>query len=311
MRPRKRWQELRVFLPPSCATLCNSKGMIPGLIILLLSIILPGRAMAQDFSRTINKTAEFANQSDAGNKFRIMNINGSIAIEAYDGEMIDLTVRETIKGNSKEIEQAREELNYTLERHGSLILAYLDAPFISVKVRGNNISYSVNRDDEEYEFNHDVQVRVPRGILLDGSTINNGILKISGDFKEVKASNVNGDLNLKQLTSKTEASTVNGDIDISYDQPPTENSSYRTINGTIDIEMPDDLSADVYFKSLHGDLYTNYDIKKLQPEVRKETDSHTSSVRYRVDKFSPVRIGDGGPKLTFDVLNGDVYLRKK
>lgn len=309
--PRLKWPDFGADSPLCYATLRYSRKMILGSMIIFLPIILPGRTIAQDYSRTINKTAEFANPSGADNEFRIMNINGSVAIEVYDGKTIELAVRETITGTSKEIEQAREELKYKLERHNNLILAYLDAPFISVRVRGDDVSYSINRGDDDYEFNHDVQVMVPSGILLNGSTVNNGTLEISGDFKEVKANNVNGDLNLKQLTSKTEATTVNGDIDISYERQPAEDCSYRTINGTIDIEMPADLSADVYFKSLHGDIYTNYDVKKLQPEVKEKADSHTSAVRYRVDKFSPVRIGDGGPKLSFDVLNGDAYLRKK
>ncbi|MCW9708348.1 DUF4097 family beta strand repeat-containing protein [Fodinibius salsisoli] len=270
----------------------------------------PSFSRAQDVSRTIHKTAAFVDQADPHNKFSIMNINGSVSVEAYDGTTIQLTVAETIKGSAQKITQAEEELTYKLERRGNHILAYLDAPFVTVKIKGRDVSYSIQRADEDYEFNHDVRVKVPRDILLNGSTINGGMLKVVGPFKEVKASNINGGLDLQQLTSLTEASTVNGDIDISYARAPKESCSYKTVNGTIDIHMPNDLSADVYFKSLHGDLYTDFEVEKLKPEVRKQDDSHATAIQYRVDKFSPVRIGAGGPKLTFNVLNGDVYLRK-
>lgn len=318
-------QELRATLCLLRVSLCycnksvtNTNGKLcswitKGFLIVLFAFgSLPTHA--QNFTRTITKTAEFANQSDAGNKFRLMNINGSVTIEAYDGDTIELTVNEEIKGSSSEIEKAKGELEYKLERRGNLILAYLDAPFITLRTDAddNEIHYRMDRHDDDYRFSHDVHVKVPSGILLDGSTINKGKLTVIGSFKEVEASNVNGELELRDLTSKTDAHTVNGDITISYDRAPSEDSEYQTINGTIEVSMPDDLSADVYFKSMHGDLYTDFNnVKRMTPEVKKQTHTNRSEVTYQVEKISPLRIGRGGTKLHFEVLNGDVYLRKQ
>lgn len=303
-----------------CEALCslraasyNSQNLLVFILIPAVILFQPLSSAAQDFSRTINKSAQFANSSDAGNTFRIMNINGSVNIEAYGGDTIELTVNEQINGSDSDIEQAKRELNYKLERRGNLILAYLDAPFITIKVNDSGeVHYRIDRDSDDYEFIHNVQVKVPRGILLDGSTINKGDLTISGTFKEVEASNVNGGLNLRHLTSKTCANTVNGDITISYDRPPDQDSEYHTVNGTIKVFMPQNLSADIYFKSMHGDLYTDFDnTKRLEPKIKKQTHSSRSKITYQVEKFSPLRIGNGGTKLRFEVLNGDVYIRKK
>ncbi len=263
--------------------------------------------------QTIKKSARFTDKSDDGNKFRLMNINGSVTIEAYDGDTIELTVNEEIKGSASEIDRGKEELTYKLERKGNLILAYVDAPFISLKFEDNDeIHYNIHRHDDDYQFIHDVHVRVPRGILLEGSTINKGKLSIAGPFKEVEASNVNGELNLQHMISKICANTVNGDITASYDQTPNQDSEYTTVNGTIKVFIPQDLSADVYFKSMHGDLYTDFEnVKRLKPEVKKASHSNGSTATYYVEKFSPLRIGAGGTKLQFQVLNGDVYLRKQ
>lgn len=303
-------QHLRESLCSIRIASCNSL-----LFLIFVSVVAfqPLNSYGQDFSRTINKTAMFANPSDANNKFRIMNINGSVSIEAYDGNTIELTVKEQIDGSNSDIEQAKRELEYKLKRRGNLILAYLDAPFITIKTGDSGeIQYRIDRDNDDYQFIHDVHVKVPRDILLDGSTINKGDLAISGTFKEVEASNVNGSLNLQHLTSKTCANTVNGDITISYDQAPDQDSEYHTVNGTIKVFMPQDLSADVYFKSMHGDLYTDFhNTKRLKPELKKDTHSSGSKVTYEIEKFSPLRIGSGGPKLRFEVLNGDVYIRKK
>jgi hypothetical protein len=34
------------------------------------------------------------------------------------------------------------------------------------------------------------------------------------------------------------------------------------------------------------------------------------STTYRIERNAPLQIGDGGPKLSFHVLNGDVYIQK-
>jgi len=284
-------------------------------LCLVLSLVLQTNlAKAQSFSRTITKKAVFAKKSNPANKFIIKNINGSVSIKAYDGDTIELTVNEEIRGNSDEIQKAKKELSYKLKRDGNLIYAYPDAPFITIKRNGNNIDFSMHRDNSEhdYRFTDEVTVRVPRGILVDGSTVNKGKLAIDGSFKKVEASNVNGALKLHHMTSETHASTVNGDITINYDQSPDGDSDYHTVNGTINLHMPDDLSADIYFQSMHGNLYTNFDnIKQLKPEVHKKSHSSMSGMTYQVDKTTPIRIGDGGTKLRFKVLNGDVYIRKQ
>lgn len=305
-------QNLCESLCPLRVASCNSWSL--PLLILIPAVIVfhPINTSAQDFSRTVTKSATFSDPSDAANKFRIMNINGSVSIEAYGGDTIELTVNEKIDGSYSDIEQAKRELNYRLERRGDLVLAYLDAPFVSLAFEDDDLHYRIDRDKNDYQFVHDVQVKVPREILIVASTINKGNLNITGSFKAVEASNVNGGLNLQQLTSKTSANTVNGDITISYDQPPNQDSEYHTVNGTIKLFMPTNLSADVFFKSMHGDLYTDFkNTKRLQPEVKKQTHSSRSKVTYQIEKFSPLRIGNGGTNLRFEVLNGDVYIRKQ
>ncbi|HEX6982521.1 MAG TPA: DUF4097 family beta strand repeat-containing protein [Balneolaceae bacterium] len=312
-------QVLKNYFYPGKAKVPLGEGGLGGLIkaitfaltVLLLVLLRPSTSSAQGFSQTITKTAQFPDLSDAGNKFRIINVNGSVTIEAYGGETIELTVTEHVEGSDSEVEQAKEELEYRLERKGSLILAYLDAPFITLEYDEDGINYCINRDDNDYRFTHDVHIRVPRGILVEASTMNNGDLSITGTFKKIEARNLNGDVELKSITSQTFASTLNGDVTVSYQKAPSADSEFKTLNGTIDVTVPKNLSADIYFESLMGDFYTNFEnLQRLEPEVQKSTHSDHSATIYRIDKFSPVRIGDGDIDLRFEVLNGEVYLRK-
>ena len=304
-------------IPGASYKLATVRGITFAFVILclVLSLVLQTNpAKAQSFTRTITKKAAFANQSNPENKFIIKNINGSVSIEAYNGNTIELTVNEKISGSSDEIEKGKKELSYKLEHDGNLIFAYPNAPYITISRDGDDIDFRMRlySDKHDYRFTDNVTVRVPRGILVDGSTVNKGKLTIDGSFKKVEASNVNGALELHHMTSETHASTVNGDITINYDRAPDNDSEYHTINGTINLNIPDDLSADVYFQSMHGDLYTNFNnIKRLKPEVLKQSHTNSGRITYQVDKTTPIRIGQGGPKLQFEVLNGDVYIRKQ
>jgi hypothetical protein len=281
------------------------------IITLIFSICLISVATGQTAKSTITKTARFSDINDKKNRFIIKNLHGDVLVKAYDGKTVELTINEVIEGTSSEIKQAQNELEYVLERDGNLIVAYLTAPFIKVRSSQDHFGYNVNMKDRNYQFTHDITVRVPQNVLLEASTVNRGILSVTGNFSVINADNVNGDIILKNIVSATNVSTVNGDIEIIFAKPPATDSKYHTVNGRMDFYLPENLSADVYFSSLHGDLYTDFDkITRLSPEVQKENSNNGRTVSYIIDKSTPTRIGNGGPKLNFEVLNGDVYLRK-
>lgn len=282
-------------------------------LLLFLLTGIPGVTAGQSYRQTVEFSESFTDIRDVNNRFHLMNIHGPVTVETYDGEHIELVIDETIEGTDREIEQGRQELEFILERKGTVITGYLTAPFIEIRRRGDRISYRMDRRNEDYRFTHTITARVPAGIIVDVSTINRGGLHVSGSFRELNASNVNGEITLDNIRSPVNTvSTVNGNISITYAAAPTGDSKYSTINGTIDLRLPQHTSADIYFKSMHGDLYTDFDnIKRLSPEVQKEEQSSGKKTAYRVNRFNPVRIGDGGPQMKFEVLNGDVYLRKQ
>lgn len=290
------------------------RGMPTGLLLLTL-LLLPLYLSAQDFSQEINRSAKFENQNDAKNELRVYNINGSVTVEGYDGSEIQITAIREIKGSAKEVELAKEELSLRVQEEGNLVLVYIDAPFITLKRKGDRISYHIDRWDnwgeEDYRYLFDITVKVPEETHIRASTINKGIVTIRNTNRRVHASNVNGEVLLDGISGPTDAHTVNGDITATYLKSPDKDSDYQTVNGTIKVNYPDDLSADVKFKSMHGDLYTDFkNIERLQARVEKNTNSKGSKTTYRLDRFAPIRIGNGGPIFNFEVLNGDVYVQR-
>lgn len=289
---------------------------LPVMGIILFLVLIPLQvASAQNYteSETIREVIRFTNSGQDGNTVKVYNIHGNITVEGYDGEEIRITAVKQIEAdNQNELDRAGKELQLRIEEGNDRILVYVDAPFIHVKKRGDRISYNINDWDDHYDFLFDITIQVPRHIDLYASTINRGSVIVDNIHgRKLTVSNVNGKIELKQVSSLTEARTVNGDITASYLESPTGNSSYKTINGTIEVMYPDNLSADIRFKSLHGDLYTDFpNIHRLRNQVETEKTSRGGETTYRIDKYSPLRIGEGGPEFSFEVLNGNVYVKR-
>ncbi len=283
------------------------------IFLLIISMLLGTAAYGQDYTETINRNAQFSNPSGNNNELRIYNIHGSVSVEGYSGSEILVTAEQQIDGTPRQIEQARRELEFIVEQDGNRVLVYIDAPFIELRKDEDDgsISYRIDRWDDDYDFLYDITVRVPSSAGLHVSTINRGEVVVRNTSGTVSASNINGRIRLEGIAGTTRANTINGDISASYAKSPSEDSKYRTINGTIEVNYPQDLSADIRFKSLHGELYTDFEnIERLQSELEKSESKRRGGITYKIDRFAPIRIGGGGPTLSFEVLNGDVYVKR-
>ena len=280
-------------------------------VFIAAALLMPLIASAQDYSRTIERSATFENASAAGNKLSVYNVHGSVTVQGYEGEEIRITAIEEINGSGREVELAKEELSLRVEQEGSLVLIYLDAPFITINRKGDRIQYRMDRRDNDYDFLFDITVRVPKNTQIYASTINRGTVTVENTNREVSASNVNGQIQLSNISGATKAHTVNGNITATYSASPGADSNYQTINGTIEVNYPESLSADIRFKSMHGELYTDFsNTQRLKVQVNKDVSSKRGKTTYRLDRFAPIRIGAGGPTYSFEVLNGDVYVKQ-
>lgn len=282
-------------------------SMLPVLIFILTFSVY-----SQDYSENIQRTARFERPNSPDNTLSIHNINGSVTVEGYDGDEIRVEANKEISSTFEDdIKRGKEELTLEIEQDGNRIYVFIDAPFIEVRKRNGRINYRIDRWDDDYDFLFDITVKVPENTHLHASTINRGRISIDGTLGDISASNVNGEVVLKNISGQTRAHTVNGDITAFYLNSPTQNSEYETVNGTIEVRYPEDLSADIYFKSLHGDLYTDFsNLSRLKTQVKSEKRGNNRGITYRIDKFAPVRIGNGGPEFRFEVLNGDVYVKR-
>lgn len=155
----------------------------------------------------------------------------------------------------------------------------------------------------------DLELRVPRLVTLDVCGINGGQVRVEGTDGPFTVRNVNGGVRLTDVKGAGTASTVNGSVQATFVAAPAQATGFKTVNGTVDVTMPASLSADLRLTTMHGGLYTDFETTALA--TRLATAERKGGRRlYRSDRFTSVRVGRGGPELTFETLNGDIRVRR-
>lgn len=279
------------------------------LVIILSQTFSYGQDLKENFKISVS-----SNEYDSNTEIVIKNINGNVKVTGYTGDEIVIEGTKELwkKRGDVTVEDAAEYELKTRLYEGKLYV-YVDSPNAHVEFRKGKLDYHWHWDeDDRTRVNalFDLEIQVPKKLALRASTVNSGDVSVEKMENAVHASNVNGSVTIKDIRGYTTANTVNGDIEVWYLERPTENTDFHTVNGTIEIYSPKDLSAVVTFESLHGELYTDFEqIKRLPNRLNKEKDGNGN--RYKINSNSPIQIGDGAIEMGFELVNGDVYIRTR
>jgi hypothetical protein len=147
--------------------------------------------------------------------------------------------------------------------------------------------------------NNDVNVtftvRVPDGVRFIGRTVN-------GD---VTATSLNAPVSLRTVNGSVEfstsgfgdASTVNGSIRGALGSALwNDRLEFETVNGSITLDLPADLSTDVRASTVNGDITTDFPLS-ISGRISRRTLNGT--------------IGGGGRALNLETVNGSITLRRR
>ena len=253
------------------------------------------------------------NQDSSDNTLFVYNVYGSIDVEGYDGDEIEIRAEKTVWGKTQlDINEGLEEiqlLNYTKDQR---MVVYLDTPFTYFDKDKMRYGHYNNNHDEwpNYEYIINITVRVPKNTNLYLSAINKGHIMVQDvHAKLFRVSNINGSIDMVDVSGTTKANTINKDINISYRENPFEDSSYETVNGDLNVTFANEPDADITFKTMNGDFYTHFDVQNVGPKLLKTSKQHKRGVKYKFDTENRLKMGNGGTKYTFKTLNGDIYVK--
>ena len=283
-------------------------------ISIVICLLLVGVVQAQKHSETINEEAQFPSQS-SDNLLVVNNIEGSVIVEGYNGNTVQIVGELEIKGNNtRQLEQGKAEISMKVASHNDIIYVYLDSPHTKFNPETGRYSHNNNNNwgGNRYHYSLDIKIKVPSNTNLELSAINKGVVSAKNiDANDITASNINGPITLENVSGKTYVNALNKDINISYSKNPTKESTYKSLNGDINISVQKGFNADVSFKTLNGDIFTNIDTK-IKPSKVSSTKSRSGkkSTKYKMNADTEFSIGDGGVRLNFDLLNGDVTIKE-
>ncbi len=300
-------------------------------LILLVNILCLTAVKAQEKyfdkkhkkSSVIKKELSF-NTSTSENILVVDNVYGSINVEGYEGSKILIEATKTIYADKKEdLEKGVQEIGVKTAQKTGAIYVYLDSPYSKFDIETGSFEHSEfnfrnrrnykHRNKRMYKYSLHYTIKVPKTTSIDLKAINNGdiyVENVHGKLLIVK--NINGAIDLKNVSGKTDVNALNKDINITYAKNPTEESWYNSLNGDINIKFKNKLNALINYKTMNGKFYTNFDVEKTEPKVLK-TKAHRKKgkgVKYKIDSNSHFRIGNGTVQLHFNQLNGDAIVKK-
>jgi hypothetical protein len=157
-----------------------------------------------------------------------------------------------------------------------------------------------------------VTVEVPSTIDMKVKTYNDGDLDVSNVTGKVELINYNGAITATSISGTVVAETYNGDIKIAYDKlTPDTPLSYANYNGDIDLTFPAGLKASFKMKTKQGEIYSGFEAQVQKSNPVTKTESKTGVYKVKIDDWVKVDVNGGGPEISIQTYNGDIYLRKK
>ena len=222
----------------------------------------------------------------AGQTVEIKGMNGDIIAERATGRQIEVWAEK--RARRSDPEAVRIEV---VEHAGGVTVCA-----VYPSSRGRENTCEPGSGGRNRTRNNDVRVTfyvsVPEDVGFLGKTVN-GDVRVHDLASDVDARSVNGDIEIS-TTGFAKASTVNGSIAAAVERYDMESGlNFSTVNGSISLDLPDDVDADLDAKWVNGRLETDLPLELIGRASRR-------SVR----GF----LGDGGPELNLRTVNGSIHL---
>jgi DUF4097 and DUF4098 domain-containing protein YvlB len=237
----------------------------------------------------------------------IDNIRGDIEVTASTGASVEMEIDKTLSARSQDrLAIAKKEISLAERREGGLLELTVDGPF-RCHCSDNSTNF---HGDQLYSFNYTFKVRVPKNISLDLRTVNSSEIRVQGTAGDFRIHNVNGGIEMRDVEGSGSVNTVNGGVKVTFARNPSGATSFKSVNGTLDVAFPSGLNADVRMKTMNGGMYTDFPVSAM-PVSANAPEHRDGKLVWRSNRMTGVRIGSGGPELSFETLNGEVLIRNR
>ena len=232
----------------------------------ILSFALAGYAGNQVFLRTY--------PLHAGGSFLLDNVNGSVHVEGWDRDEVEVRAVKTSHSDPRELEQVMIEV----DSQPGQVAVHTRYP------KGQGAEVAV-----EY------QVHVPYRVLLGSVETVNGSVFVRGVEGGGELRSVNGNVEVLKSSGRFSAKTTNGNLHLEllhlFDGGPM---NIETVNGSVVLGLPSDARANLKVLSMNGDFYSEL------PVVSAPSIPAAQAFRGK--------LGAGGGEISVRTVNGGIRL---
>ena len=146
-------------------------------------------------------------------------------------------------------------------------------------------------------------------------TVNGGRIEVNGLNGDLDVHNTNGPVTLKNVSGSVVAHSLNGAVTVVMDKLTAgKPMSFTSLNGKIDVTLPNDTKARLRLKTDNGSVYSDFDVKMEADSAKPVVENSSSGngkYKIRLDRSLYGSINGGGPEFIFQTMNGDILIHKK
>lgn len=250
-----------------------------------LCFIFASAAAAQDFQKSY--------RIGTGGIVTLRNVSGDININGYDGDAV--VVRGFKEGRDRDLVEVED---LSSGNHVELSVKY---------PRNCNCNASIR-----------FEVQVPRSARYNFDKIStaSGNLKASGINGEInlqtasgdvhvsdvdgviKASTASGEMQIREVTGAVNASSASGNVDVEIERlDGAKDLKFSSASGNVSVKLPNNLDANVHLSTASGSITTDFPL-----EVKGD--------EYGPSRSARGQLGSGSRTLRITSASGDVSLKR-
>jgi hypothetical protein len=211
----------------------------------------------------------------AGGSFVLENVNGSVHVDGWDRDEVEVSAVKTGTNEAREVQQVKIEVDNSKPGQIAVHTRY---------PKGEGAEVAV-----EYH------VHVPYRVLLGSIGTVNGSVIVRGVEGGGELRSVNGNIEVSNSSGRFSEKTTNGDIRLELRQLMAGGPmNLETVNGSVLLGLPAGARADLKALSMNGDVYSELAVPRgagtLAPHAFK------------------AKLGTGGGEISVRTVNGGIRL---
>lgn len=208
-----------------------------------------------------------------GGAFELQNVNGTVDVEGWDRDVVEVHVVKTAKHQESDLERVS----------------------IDVDARPDSVSISTRYPQNEgVEVAVDYTVHVPHSAHVEHLGTVNGTVRISGLDNVEDLRSVNGNIEVFESGGNIHAHTTNGNVHLELAHVAEKaGAAAETTNGSLVLAVSPDLQAEVEARCLNGNFSSELPITMESTQRPREMRG---------------KLGRGGAPIHLRTVNGGIRL---